>query len=347
MLNLTSSLIKNIGIDFGSSRVRVFVEGRNIVVSEPAIVAAQDEEKNMLAVGDEAVKALTRRPERMMSRRALQNGVVADYQAARFMLRYFINKSLNRSVKRFRVLMGVPAGSTSVEKRALLDALMQSGAQEAYLIESGAAAAIGAGLPIFQPKGHMVVDLGGGMTEATVVSLGGIVVSAATQIGGFTLNQRMMEYIRERYDLLVGYRMIEDIKIEIGTAIQPIEDKTVTVTGRDLTQGVQLCADIRSSELYEIFQEPIGKIVELIQTVLSSTPPELCADIMENGIILTGGASRLQGLPAYLSQVLGVPVHLAQDPENAGVLGIGMALSQRETLTGMIEGAKRLYRRNL
>ncbi len=346
-MNFTSPLIKNVGIDFGSSRVRVFVEGRNIVLSEPAIVAAQDEEKNMIAVGDEAVKALVRRPERTFSRRALQNGVVADYQAARFMLRYFINKSLNRSVKRFRVLMGIPSGSTSVEKRALLDALMQSGAQEAYLIEGGAAAAIGAGLPIFQPKGHMVVDIGGGMTEAAVLSLGGIVVSASVQIGGFSFNQRIVEYIRERYDLLVGYKTIEDLKIAIGTAQQPIDDPIVTITGRDMTNGVQMVADIRASELYEIFQEPLGRILELLQTVLGSTPPELCADIMENGIVLTGGSARLQGLPEFLSQSLGLPVYLADDPENAGVLGIGMALAQRESLAGIIEGAKRLYKRNM
>lgn len=339
-----SPLTKNIGIDLGTCTTQVYVEGRGVVLSEPSLVVTDERNKKIIAIGKEAEKVITNTPETVKIHKPLSNGVIADYNVTKTMLNYLLNKSV-RSLNRLRIMVGVPSGASTVEKRAVLEAVFQSGAKEAYLIETAAAAAIGVGLPVFEPMGNMVVDIGGGTTNIATLSLGGIAVAQAVHIGGLDLNKAIREYIFDTYNAVASNATIEDIKLSVGTAVLPVEDREYRFVGRGLDDGLPKEIKIMASDIYRVMGKPIMQILDLVKQVLQETPPELSADIMEHSIILTGGGAMLQGLDVMFSQELGVPVYVAPNPATAVVIGAGKALANREKLSAIIEGAQRIYRR--
>lgn len=345
MFEFFSPLTKNIGIDLGTSNSHVFVERRGIILSEPSIVVAIGRDRNVVAVGEEALRLLGRTPEMITVHKPLQDGVIADYYATKMILSYFIDKAIGHSMNKPRVMLGIPAGTTSVEKRAVLDAVMQAGAREAYLLETAVAAAIGADLPIFEPRGSMIVDIGGGTTDVATLSLGGVAVSVSAKVGGLDMDAAIERYLKYKFNAMVGAGTPEAIKLAIGTAVLPMEDKLFRFSGRDLTDGLPKEMSIQSSEVYEVLQNSVRHILAIVRSVLEKTPPELAADIKDCGIVLTGGGAQLRGLADLFSSELGVPVRVAENPMYAVAIGTGRALKNRERLSGVIEGAKRLYRR--
>lgn len=339
-----SPLTKNIGIDLGTSTTQVYVEGRGVLMSEPSILATDEGNRKIIAVGHAAESLLAKSPETVKLHRPLSNGVIADYNVTCTMLGYLLSKSV-RSVRRLRIMVGVPSSASNVEKRAVIEAVFQAGAKEAYLIETAAAAAIGVGLPIYDPIGSMIIDIGGGTTNIAILSLGGIVISKSIHLGSRDFDEAIKEYIRHQYAVVTDDYTVEEMKIHNGSAILPLEDRGYYFSGRSIDDGLQREVAVKSSEIYQAMGKPLIKILSLVLSVLKETPPEIAADIMDHGIVLSGGGSRLTGMDQFLSQELGVPVLVAPNPELAVVTGAGKALHDRDKLGALIEGPERVYRR--
>lgn len=342
-MGLFSSLSRDMGIDLGTANTLVHVKGKGIVLREPSVVAIQRDTGTVLAVGEEAKQMIGRTPGNIVAIRPLKDGVIADFDVTQSMLKYFISKAMNtRSFVRPRVVVGVPSGVTEVEKRAVIDATLQAGAREAYLIEEPMAAAIGAGLPVHEPTGNMVVDIGGGTTEVAVISLGGIVTSRSIRVGGDEMDEAIAQYVKRTYNLLIGERTAEEIKISIGAAIALEPDDTMDIRGRDLVSGLPKTISIRSREVQEALSEPVFNIVEAVRVTLEKTPPELAADIMDRGIVMTGGGSLLRGLDTLLAKETGMPVYVAEDAMSCVALGTGKALESLDLLRRVLVSSKKI-----
>ena len=344
MWNLFGGLSHDMGIDLGTANTLVHIKGKGIVLREPSVVAIKSDTGDVLAVGDEAKRMIGRTPGSIVAIRPMKDGVIADFDVTQAMLKYFIRKAMNtKSCVRPRVVVGVPSGVTEVEKRAVIDAAQQAGAREAYLIEEPMAAAIGAGLPVEEATGSMVVDIGGGTTEIAVISLGGIVTSCSIRIGGDEMDSSIIQYIKREYNLLIGERTAEEIKINIGTAIvNPNQDKTMDIRGRDLVSGLPKTVRIQSSEICDALREPVHKIVDAVKGTLEKTPPELAADVMDHGIMMTGGGSLLNSLDKLLSQETGMPVLVSEDALSCVGEGTGRSLENIELLKRVVMTTKKL-----
>ena len=323
----------DLAIDLGTATTLVYVRGRGIVLNEPSMVAIEKKTEKVLAVGAEAKKMLGRTPGNIMAIRPMKEGVIADFEMAEKMLRHFITKAHNRSTfVRPRIIIGVPSRITQVEQRAVRDSAELAGAREVYLIEEPVAAAIGAGLPITEPSGNMVVDIGGGTTDIAVLSLGGIVYSESVKVAGDRMDDAIMNYVKKKYNLLIGDHMAERVKVEIGSAYPFAEKKTMMAKGRDLISGIPRTLVIDDSEIREALYEPISTIVNAIKVALENTPPELAGDIIDCGIVLTGGGSMLWGMDTRLREETGLPIITVDDPLTSVVLGVGKILDELDLL---------------
>jgi len=324
---------KDIGIDLGTANTLVHVKGKGVVLSEPSVVAIQRDTGAILAVGEEAKRMIGRTPGNIIAIRPLKDGVIADFDVTQGMLKYFISKALkSRTFIKPRVVVGVPSGVTEVEKRAVIDATLQAGAREAYLIEEPMAAAIGAGMDVREPSGNMVVDIGGGTTEVAIISLGGIVTSKSIRVGSDEMDEAIVYYVKKEYNLMIGERTAEEIKITIGSAYPDMKEQTMEIRGRDLVTGLPKTLKITSHEIREALSEPVNSIIEAIKVTLEKTPPELAADIMDRGIVMTGGGSLLQGLDKRINQETGMPVHIAENPLDCVAIGTGEVLEEIDLL---------------
>nr|WP_320050187.1 rod shape-determining protein [uncultured Desulfuromonas sp.] len=340
MLNLLNALwgifSNDLAIDLGTANTLVYLKSKGIVVSEPSVVAVQKDSagaKKVLAVGVEAKKMLGRTPGSIVAIRPMKDGVIADFDITEEMLRYFIHKVHNRkALVRPRIVICVPSGITQVEKRAVKESAESAGAREVYLIEEPMAAAIGAGLPITEANGNMIVDIGGGTTEVAIISLAGIVYAKSVRVGGDKLDEAVTQYIKRKYNMLIGERTAEQIKIEIGSAYPGEEEATMDVKGRDLVTGIPRTITINSEEIREALAETVNAIVEAVRVALERTPPELAADIVDRGIILAGGGAQLRNLDELLRRETGLPVMIADDPLSCVVLGSGMVLDELDLL---------------
>ncbi|MDY4697160.1 rod shape-determining protein [Selenomonas montiformis] len=346
MWSLFGGLSHDMGIDLGTANTLVHVKGRGIVLREPSVVAIKSDTGDVLAVGEEAKQMIGRTPGNIVAIRPMKDGVIADFDVTQAMLKYFICKAMNTKSfvrSRPRVVVGVPSGVTEVEKRAVIDAAQQAGAREAYLIEEPMAAAIGAGLPVEEATGSMVVDIGGGTTEIAVISLGGIVTSCSIRIGGDEMDSSIVQYIKRMYNLMIGERTAEEIKIRIGTAIvTPDTDKSMDIRGRDLVSGLPKTLTIQSKEIREALDEPIYKIIDAVKGTLEKTPPELAADVMDHGIMMTGGGALLTNLDKLLSQETGMPVLVSEDALSCVGEGTGKSLENIELLKRVVMTSKKL-----
>ena len=317
-----------IGIDLGTANVIVYVKGKGIVITEPSVVAV-GEDNRIVAVGEEAREMIGRTPGNITAIRPMKDGVIADYVITEAMLRFFIAKARKGTFgfgSRPEVMISVPAGVTSVEKRAVRDAALKAGAKDAYLIEEPLAAAIGANVPISGPSGNMIIDIGGGTSEIAVISLGGIVVSNSLRVGGNKFDEAIASYVRKKYNLMIGERTAEEVKIQIGTALPLERELTMEVRGRDLIAGLPRTIPITSSEVMEAIEIPLQMLVAAVRNVLEQTPPELSSDIIDKGMVMSGGGSLLRNVDKLLTQVTGVPCHVAENSLNCVALGTGLAL---------------------
>lgn len=324
--------IKRIGIDLGTTYTLVHLPKRGIVINEPSVVAISADDRKVLAVGNEAKDMLGRTPDTIIALRPLKDGVIADYYTTEAMLRYFINKTLG-SIHLFRpeVMVAVPAGISSTERRAVIEATIAAGAKAAYIIKEPIAAAIGADIPISSASGHMIIDIGGGTAEMAVISLGGIVAASSVRIGGNKFDSAILEYVRRKYNLAIGERTAEDIKINIGSALF-LEDKlTMEVRGRDMVSGLPRVINITSDDVTEAIQNELEAIINAIKNILYKTPPELAADIMDKGMILSGGSSLLRNIDQLLSRTIGVPSYVADDALLCVAKGTGIALDNLDS----------------
>jgi cell shape determining protein, MreB/Mrl family len=323
----------DIGIDLGTANTLVFVKDHGIVLREPSVVAVQAGTNKVLAVGDEAKRMLGRTPGNIVAIRPLKDGVIADFEVTEAMLRHFINKVHNRRrMVRPRVVIAVPSGITEVEKRAVKDSATHAGAREVYLIEEPMAAAIGVGLPVQDAAGNMVVDIGGGTTEVALLSLSGIVFSRSVRVAGDELDEAIAQYMKRAYNLMVGERTAEEIKIRIGSAYKLEKEVSMEVKGRDLVAGLPKTITITSQEVREALMEPISTIVDSVRITLERCPPELSADLVDRGLVLAGGGALLRGLDRLLAEETGLPVHVAEDPLSAVAEGTGKALQELNLL---------------
>jgi rod shape-determining protein MreB len=333
----------DMAVDLGTANTLVSVRGRGIVLIEPSVVAVERDTKRVLAVGIDAKRMLGRTPGSIVAIRPLKDGVIADFEVTEAMLRYFINKT---RVKRFpwqpkpRVVVCVPSGVTEVEKRAVFEATMQAGARQAFLIEEPMAAAIGSGLPIQEPTGSMVVDIGGGTTEVAVISLGGVVCAQSIRIAGDEFDEAVINHVKRVYNVLIGERTAEEIKFEIGSAWPLLEEVDVEVRGRDLLTGLPRTITMESEEIREALQEPIAAIVAAVKGTLEQTPPELASDLMEYGIVLTGGGALLKGLDERLRHETGMPVHVSESALTNVVDGSAQALEEIDVLKKVLQGGR-------
>ncbi len=322
-------LTPELGIDLGTANIVVYLRGKGIVLREPSVVAISTKNKKVLAIGEEARLMLGRTPGHIVAIRPMSDGVIADYTTTEKMLEHLIAKVCGR--RRFlkpRVLVCVPSGVTNVERRAVIQAAREAGAGEAYTIEEPMAAAIGAGLPISMPGGNMVVDIGGGTTDVAVISLEGIVISRSVRVGGNKMDEVIMRYIRSQYNLMIGDRTAEEIKIKVGSAYPLEKELEMEVRGRDLIAGLPKTIRVTSEEIRDALQEPVNAIVERVRSVLEETPPELAADIIERGITLTGGGALLRGIDKLLESVTDIQVQVADDPLSCVAIGTGRALEE-------------------
>jgi len=326
----------DLAIDLGTANTLVYVKGRGIVLSEPSVVAVSRDSRGpdrVRAVGKAAKEMLGRTPGHIVAIRPLKDGVIADFDITEAMLRYFIRRvQVRRTLVRPRIVIAVPSGITEVEKRAVRESAMLAGAREVYLIEEPMAAAIGAGLPVTEPSGNMIIDIGGGTTEVAVISLSGVVYSNSTRVGGDKMDESIINYVKRKYNLLIGEQTAEKIKIRIGTAYPTDTIKVMEVKGRDLVQGIPKTLELKSEEVREALAEPVNAIVESVKMALEKTPPELCADIVDKGIVLVGGGSMLANLDVLLRETTGLPVMLAEDPLTAVAIGTGRCLDDIELL---------------
>jgi rod shape-determining protein MreB and related proteins len=326
----------DLAIDLGTANILTFVRGRGIVSNEPSVVAVQrlgNGTKKVLAVGKAAKEMLGRTPGNIAAVRPMKDGVIADFEITEAMLRYFITQVHNRqTLVKPRIIVGVPSGITEVEKRAVRDSALAAGAREVYLIEEPMAAAIGAGLPVTEPSGNMVVDIGGGTTEVAVISLAGIVTARSIRVAGDKMDDAISNFVKRKYNLLIGERTAEQIKKRLGNAAPLAQVESMEIKGRDLIAGIPKTLEISSDEAREALEEPVSAIVEAVRSVLERTPPELAADIVDRGIVLTGGGALLRNLDVLLRDQTGLPVTVADRPECAVVLGTGRALDELDLL---------------
>ncbi len=333
---------RDIGIDLGTANTLAYVKGRGIVLDEPSVVAIDRDTNEILAVGNKAKEMVGRTPGNIVAIRPLKDGVIADFDVTERLLRDFIGKANKRMAWfRPRVVVAVPSGVTEVEKRAVIDATLSAGAKDARVIEEPMAAAIGAGLPVQEPTGNMIVDIGGGTTEVAVISLGGIVSHRSIRIAGDEMDEAIVQHIRRTYNLLIGERTAEDIKKTVGSACPMEEELTMDIRGRDLVTGLPKTVGITSEEIREALAEPVASIVESVKVTLERTPPELAADIMDRGIVMAGGGSLLNGLDRLIADETGMPVHMAEDPLTAVVMGTGIALEHYDLQKRILVGPKK------
>jgi len=333
--------IKRIGIDLGTTYTLVHLPKRGIVINEPSVVAISMIDKKILAVGNEAKEMLGRTPDTIIALKPLKDGVIADYRTTEAMLRYFINKAVG-GVRLFRpeVMVAVPAGISSTERRAVIDATIAAGAKAAYIIKEPIAAAIGADIPIGSASGHMIIDIGGGTAEMAVISLGGIVTATSARVGGNKFDLAILEYVRRKYNLAIGERTAEDIKINIGSALY-LEDKlTMEVRGRDMITGLPRVITVSSNDVTEALQHELETIVSAAKKILHDTPPELAADIMDKGLVLSGGSSQLRNIDQLLSRTTGVPAYIADDAPLCVAKGTGIALDNLDSYKRSILATK-------
>ena len=323
----------DIGVDLGTANVLVYIKGKGIVLCEPSVVAIDRDTNKILAIGEEARRMLGRTPGNIIAIRPLREGVIADYDTTESMLRHFIQKVAGKNFFfKPRIMVCIPSGVTTVEKRAVLEAAMQAGARKTFLIEEPLAAALGAGLVISEACGSMIVDIGGGTTDVAVLSLGGIVVSESLRIGGDKFDEALIRYVKREHNMLIGERTAEEIKINIGTASPAGRNETMEIRGRDLVSGLPKTVRITSDETREALAESGALIVDCVKSVLEKTPPELAADIVDRGIVMTGGGSLLHGLDRLINQETGIATYLAEDPLSCVALGTGKALDAMESL---------------
>ncbi len=327
----------DIGIDLGTANSLVFVKGEGIVLREPSVVAVDRGQNKVVAVGLEAKRMLGRTPGNITAVRPMKDGVIADFDITQEMLNYFIRRVINgrgyRYITRPRVVVSVPSGITEVERRAVRESAMLAGARSVFLIEEPMAAAIGAKMPVDEPIGNMIIDIGGGTTEVAVISLGGVVLAKSVRCAGDAMDEAIVQHVKRKYNLLIGPRTAEDVKIHIGSADMLDEELIMEIKGRDLMGGLPRTIEVHSQEIREALWEPVSQIVNAVKITLERTPPELAGDIVERGICMAGGSSQLRGLPALISQETGVPVYLCKNPETAIVEGTGKALDSLEIMT--------------
>jgi rod shape-determining protein MreB and related proteins len=338
---------RDIGIDLGTANTLVHVRDRGIVISEPSVVAIDAKTKRVLAIGAEAKRMVGRTPASIIAIRPLRDGVISDFDVTEQMIKYFVNKVHDRIglIPRPRMLLGIPSGVTEVEKRAVRDAALNSGARWARLIEEPMAAAIGAGLPVSEPSGSLIVDIGGGTTEVAVISLGGIVVSQSIRVGGDEMDEAIMSHIKKEYKLLIGQQTAEELKLEIGSAWELREEVQAEVRGRDMLTGLPKTIVITSEEVRRALDEPVGQILDAIKSTLDKTPPELAADIMDRGIVLAGGGSLLTGIEERLREETQMPVQLAESPLTCVAVGSGRSLEEFEVIHRAAKARNRNGRR--
>jgi rod shape-determining protein MreB len=329
-------LSNDLAIDLGTATTLVYVKGQGIILCEPSVVAIQRGSTRVLAVGEEAKRMIGRTPGNISAIRPLKDGVIADFEVTEAMLRYFIKKVQSRKINKPLVIVAIPSGITEVEKRAVRDSALRAGAREVYLVEEPKAAAIGVGLPIHEPGGNMIVDIGGGTTEMAVISLDGVVIAKSIRIAGDEMDQAIIEHLRKAYNLMIGERTAEEIKIRIGSAYPLDEEMTMEVRGRDLATGLPKTVTVTSEEVREALSEPIKMILESARATLEKTPPELAADLIDRGIVLAGGGSLLRGLDKLLAEETGLPVHVAENPVTAVALGVGKGLDNIRYLRAKI-----------
>ncbi len=323
--------IKKIGIDLGTANVLVFVPGKGIVSNEPSVVAVSIFENKVLAVGNDAKEMLGRTPDTIQASRPMKDGVIADYKITEAMLKYFINKVSGRfRLFRPEVMISIPVGVTSTERRAVIDAAVRAGAKAAYVVKEPMLAAIGAGIPIANASGNMIINIGGGTSEIAVISLGGIVAATSARVGGNKIDQAIADYIKRKYSLAIGERTAEDVKIKISSALPQVKEEYMDVRGRDLTGGLPRTVRISSNEVTEAIQDELREIINAIKKVLQETPPELASDIMDKGMVLSGGGSLIKNLDQLITKTIGVPCYVADDPLFCVIKGIGIALENLE-----------------
>jgi len=323
----------DIGVDLGTANVLVYIKGKGIVLREPSVVAIDRDSNKVLEIGEAARLMLGRTPGNIVAIRPLREGVIADYDMTESMLRHFIERVIGHSFMfKPRIMICIPSGCTTVERRAVLEAAQQAGARKTCLIEEPLAAALGAGLDIAEPYGSMVVDIGGGTTDVAVISLGGIVQSESLRIGGDKFDESIIRYVKKEYNVMIGERTAEQIKIEIGGAMRDVREGSLEVRGRDLLTGLPKTIKLSVNEICDALAEPVARIVQCVKKVLEDTPPELSSDIMDRGIVMTGGGSMLFGLDKLIQRESGIPTYLAEDPLSCVALGTGKALDSMDQL---------------
>ncbi len=322
-----SLFVKKIGIDLGTTTTLVFLPGKGVVLFEPSVVAVSEQDNKILAVGIEAKKMIGKTPDSIIAYRPMKDGVIADYRVTEAMLRYFIDKALGKwNFFKPEVMLSVPAGVTSTERRAVVEAAMKAGAKNAYVVKEPILAAIGAGIPIQEPMGHMVVDIGGGTTDVAVISLGGIVASTSVKCAGNKIDYAITDYIKKTFNLAIGDKTAEEIKINVGSAVPMEEELVMTIKGRDFLSGLPRTAEIKTNEIVKAIAKELRDMIKAIKDVLQDTPPELAADIIDQGIIMTGGSSQLRNLAELVFRRTGVKAMVAKDPMYCVAKGTGIAL---------------------
>lgn len=323
---------KKLGIDLGTTYTLVFVPGRDVVLNEPSVVAVSEQDNVILAVGLEAKEMIGRTPDSIVAYRPMRDGVIADYRMTEAMLRYYIRKSLGKwNIFKPEVMVSVPAGVTSTEKRAVIEATIKAGAKNAYVVKEPILAAIGAGIPIHEPRGHMIVDIGGGTIDVAVISLGGIVASTSVKCAGNRIDNAITDHIKKTFNLAIGDRTAEEIKIHIGSAVPLEEELVMTIKGRDYLTGLPRTAEVKTNEIVRAINRELREMIKAIKDVLQETPPELAADIIDQGIIMTGGSSQLRHLPELVFRRTGVKASLAKNAQHCVAMGTGVALHHLDT----------------
>ena len=338
-----SLFLRKIGIDLGTANTLVFVPGQGIVVNEPSVVAISLLENKVLAVGNEAKEMLGRTPDTIVAKQPLRDGAIADYRVTEAMIRYFLNKVSGR-LRFFRpeVVISIPAGITSTERRAVVDAAMKAGAKAAYVIKEPILAAIGAGIPIHTAQGNMIINIGGGTSEIAIISLGGVVAAHSARVGGNRIDQAISDYIKRKYSLAIGDRTAEEIKMTIGSAMAQVKEDYMEVRGRDLMGGLPKTVNLSSNEITEAIQDELREIINVIKQVLQETPPELASDIMDKGMVLSGGTGKLRHLDQLISKTINVPCYVADDPAFCVAKGTGIVLENLDVYKRTIMLTKQL-----
>jgi rod shape-determining protein MreB len=323
---------KKIGVDLGTANILVYVPGKGVVLNEPSVVAVSEQDNRILAIGEAAKQMIGRTPENIVAHRPMKDGVIADYRMTEAMLKYFIGRAMGSfSLWKPDVMVSVPAGVTSTERRAVVEATIKAGAKNAYIVKEPILAAIGAGIPIYESKGHMIVDIGGGTTDVAVICLGGIVACTSVKVAGDKIDSAIADFIKKTFNLAIGDRTAEQVKIKIGSAVTMEEPLLATIKGRDFVQGLPRTAQVSTNDIVKAIDKELRAIIRAIKDVLQETPPELASDIIDQGIILTGGSSLLRNLPELIYQKTGVKARLADEPLYCVVRGTGVALDHLDT----------------